>query len=117
MPTTVARRPRVRKDFRTLVQEAEIYILCAKRSAPELARDLKASPATTARVLAALRRKIEARGGEVVCVRRGRRSHYEIREDTTKAWERFLRLIDRLKGSFKGPPIREEDQDAIITGD
>jgi len=115
MSTTVARRPRVRKDLRTLVREAKEYILCAERSATELARDLGASPATTARVLVALRKQLKARGGELVSVRRGRRSHYEIREDKTAAWERFLRVVKSVRGRL-GPPIREEDQDAAIYG-
>jgi hypothetical protein len=116
MSTTVARRPRVKKAFQTLVREAEVYILCAPLSAPQLARDLGASVATTARVIAELRRTLKARGGELVSVRRGRRFHYEIREDRTRAWERFLRRVDGLKLHAQGPPIREEDQDAVIYG-
>jgi hypothetical protein len=121
MSTTVARRPRVRKDFRTLVRDAEIHILCGGRSARVLARDIGASPATTARVLAELKRRVRARGGELVSVRRGRRSHYEIREDNTAAWERFLREAVEIRNSLRGvpqrgAPLREEDHDRIIYG-
>lgn len=110
MNISAIRRPRVRKDFRTLVREAQEYILCAERSPGELARDLGASPATTARVLVAVRRELKARGGELVSVRRGRRSHYEIRENATRAWENFRKLI----GSAPGAPVREQGQDDVI---
>jgi hypothetical protein len=110
MTTTLARRSRVRKDFRALVREAKLYILCAPLSARQVARDIGASPATTARVLAALRRELKAKGGELVSVRRGRRWHYEIRENNPEAWKR----LDKLIGSIPCEPLQEEDHDRVI---
>ena len=110
MSTTLGRRPRVKKAFGTLVREAEDFILCAEWSPRDLARVLGVSPATLSRVLAALRRAVKARGGDLVSVRRGGRWHYEIREDKSEAWARF----DKLIGSVDVDPIPEKDHDAVI---
>lgn len=110
MSTEVGRRPRVKADFATLVRKAHDFIYCAEWSPRELARKLGASPATLSRIVAALRRELKANGGELVSVRRGRRWHYEIRQDNSEAWARF----DKVIASISCEPVREEDQDGLI---
>ena len=90
-----------------LVGEAETHVLCHGHTTESLARALGVSPATAARVLARLRRKLAARGGELVSVRKGRAWHYEIREEDRLAelWrsDPLLKAVGALRGSARRP--------------
>lgn len=110
MIAEVGRKARTRKDLRTLVRELEEHILCADQDARSLARAVGASPATLARALVRLRKDLEARGAELLSVRRGRRWHYEIRGAGGRGWERFLALVGSV------PSASGDVDDVVYSG-
>jgi hypothetical protein len=89
-----------RRGGRDLAREASSHLLCRPHTAETLAAALGVSPATVARALVELRRRLAREGGALVSVKEGVRWRYEIREREEDLWgaDPFIRLIGRARG-------------------
>ena len=84
---------------------AELYIKGRELDSASLARAMGVSIATVGRFLAALRRGLAGRGGDLVSVKRGVRWHYEIRDDDARSrrWAHLRRWVGVVDGEPHEP--------------
>jgi hypothetical protein len=97
--------------------QANVHISCREHDTASLARAMRVSAATASRIVAQLRRELAGQGIEMVTVRKGRKWHYEIR-DEEHAREAMQRLVD-MAGFIKGdgPILRPgETVDDVVYG-
>ena len=94
---------------------AELLIKGHEHDSASLARAMGVSIATVGRLLAALRRRLARRGGDLVSVKRGIRSHYEIRDDAARSrrWAHVRRWIGVADGR---PRAAGESIDDVLYG-
>jgi hypothetical protein len=94
---------------------AELHIRCREHNTSSLAAALGVSTATTARIVAELRRRMRGRGAKLVAVWRGGRWHYETCDDA--ACERRLDRLGHLVGLAPGRPrAAGESIDDVVYG-
>jgi len=114
MSDVTRRIPRKGRGREELLRELCEHVLCAPCTTQGLARRLGVSVPTVSRLLVRVRKRLAARGAELVSVRSGRAWHYEIREAGDPAWASFARLKGLVKAPSAPPPGGIDD--VVYTG-
>ena len=107
--------PHERRFDRQSILATELHVRSHEHDSASLARALGVSIATVGRLLAVLRRRLAEQGGDLVSVKRGTRSHYEIEDDVARGrrWAALRRWVGVVEGR---PRAAGETIDDVLYG-